>query len=84
MNMPSSYQLKPCPFCGGKAQLEGSFRAFVNGETTRVALVKCTACQARSGRVPLSDYGKSSHSVEANQKAIDMWNRRVEDERPEA
>lgn len=73
-------KLKPCPFCGGKAYLESKHRAFIDAKTTRVAFVRCTVCNARSGRVKLTDYGKTSNSWEANQKVIDAWNRRINDE----
>lgn len=69
--------LKSCPFCGGKAFLERSHRAFINAETTKVAFVRCTKCNARSGRVNLSDYGKTSRSAEAELKVINSWNNRV-------
>lgn len=74
------YNLKPCPFCGGRAYLETSHRAFVNSETTRVAFVRCTVCNARSGRERLEDYGCTSKSKEANEKVIAAWNRRVIDD----
>lgn len=69
--------LKPCPFCGGKAYLEKKFRAFIDGESARVAFVRCKQCNARSGRVKLSDYGRTSSSGEANKKVVDAWNRRA-------
>ena len=72
-------KLKSCPFCGGEAYLETSHRAFIKARTTKVAFVRCTKCEARSGRVPLSDYGCTSISVEANKKAINAWNRRAGD-----
>lgn len=72
-------KLKSCPFCGGEAYLEMSHRAFIKARTTKVAFVRCTVCEARSGRVPLSDYGCTSRSIEANNKAIEAWNRRAED-----
>lgn len=73
-------ELKPCPFCGGKAYLEQRHRAFINGVSTRVALVRCTNCEARSPRFELEDFGRTSHSSKANEKAIDAWNRRVDNE----
>lgn len=75
-------KLKPCPFCGGAAYLERCHRAFINAETTRVAFVRCKNCNARTGRFKLEDYGKTSHSTEANEKAIEAWNRRAEDSDP--
>lgn len=69
--------LKNCPFCGGPAYLETSHRAFVNGETTKVAFVRCTRCNARSGRYKLTEFGCTSTSGEANRLAVESWNRRV-------
>jgi len=73
------YDLKPCPFCGGKAILERSHRAFIKAQTTRVAFVRCKECNARSGRFNLEDYGKTSRSQEAEQAAVDAWNKRTEE-----
>lgn len=73
-------KLKPCPFCGGKAYLERSHRAFIDAETTKVTFVRCTVCNARSGRVNIADYGRSSSSIEASDKAIRSWNRRANDD----
>ena len=41
-------ELKPCPFCGGKAYLEMRHRAFIKGKTTLVAYVRCRECEART------------------------------------
>ena len=71
-------KLKPCPFCGGEAVLERRSRAFINARTTRVSYVYCRNCNARTERIPLEKYGKSSSSYEANAEAIAAWNRRVE------
>jgi hypothetical protein len=68
--------LKPCPFCGGRPILETCHRAFIGGESTRVAFVRCSRCNARSGRIELRKYGASSHSQKANQIAVDAWNAR--------
>ena len=69
--------LKPCPFCGGRAYLEKSHRAFINAQTTRVSYVRCTKCNARTERVPFEKYGKTSHSTEAEVEAVKAWNRRT-------
>lgn len=71
------YKLKPCPHCGGEAYLERRHWAFINAQTTRVAFVRCTVCNARSGRYPLEDYGGSpNHSTQAERLAAEAWNRR--------
>ncbi len=73
------YQIKLCPFCGGRPYLEGHTRAFINGETTKVAFVRCTQCSARSGRFNLADFGKSSWSIDACKAAVEAWNSRAQD-----
>lgn len=59
-------ELKPCPFCGGKAEI-------ISEETYsghNLFWVECIECDCRT-----SDY-------EDNEKeAIESWNRRVADER---
>ena len=72
-------ELKPCPFCGGKPYLETRHRAFIKAQTTRVAFVRCTECEARTQRFELQAFGHTSYSEEANKKAIEAWNRRAED-----
>lgn len=71
------YNLKPCPHCGGEAYLERKHRAFINAQTTRVAFVRCTECNARSGRYKLEDYGTRNASTEAERLAVESWNSRV-------
>lgn len=70
-------KIKPCPFCGGRAYLERSHRAFIDAETAKVTFVRCTVCNARSGRVNIADYGRTSSSIEASNKAVAAWNRRA-------
>lgn len=77
--MVNMKQLKMCPFCGGKPYLEKNHRAFINAESTRVAFVRCSVCNARSGRINLKDYGCTSSSLEAENAAIELWNRRIND-----
>lgn len=74
--MTSQKNLLPCPFCGGRGQLECNYRSFIHGQTEKVALVRCLDCGARASRVPLKKYNKTSHSKEAEQEAIDNWNNR--------
>ena len=73
----SDTDLKPCPFCGGEARLEDRHRAFIGGETTKVAYIRCRRCNARSGRFELEQYGGKSRSAEAVRLAKEAWNRRT-------
>ncbi len=64
--MPET-KLKPCPFCGGKGVLN-------NEENRIVSFVKCVQCGAESGLV------RVSAEYCADDKAIEAWNRRAENE----
>lgn len=57
-------ELKPCPFCGGKARL------FVNGGV-RVICPKCYA----STRILTDEMEYESNAVET---VIEVWNRRAD------
>ena len=58
-------KLKPCPFCGGEAKLE---------KVSGFVVAKCGDCGAESGVVGISaEYC-------ANDKAIEKWNRRIQNE----
>ena len=70
-------ELKKCPFCGGEAYLEKSARVYNKGKTEKAAYVRRTSCFARTGKVMISDYGFTSHSKEAEEKAVELWNRRA-------
>ena len=54
-------KLKPCPFCGGEAELK---------DTSGFIVVKCESCGVESGMV------KVSAEYCANDKATESWNRR--------
>lgn len=56
-------KLKPCPFCGGKAEFYATCMDY--------AYVKCRECGARTGNIELS-YEYATKDV-----AIEAWNRRV-------
>ena len=59
-------KLKPCPFCGGKADL-------VNyGLTSRLKIVQCLDCGART-RV-------FDPEVKRGESACDAWNRRAKND----
>lgn len=59
-------ELKPCPFCGGKAELNVDPEAIADTEGRRWAYtVSCNRCCAVSGLAYLPE------------KAIEAWNRRA-------
>ena len=74
------YILLPCPFCGGKPYLERCSRGFINAQSTKIAYVRCLQCNTRSKRVPVSDYGKTSQSREAEREVVNAWNSRIKKE----
>ncbi len=73
----SKYDLLTCPFCGGLPFVEKSQRAFIGGETTHVAFVRCIECNARTGREKLADYGRTASSGKAVKKVVESWNKRA-------
>ena len=58
-----SEKLKPCPFCGGNAELESSYADYVG---SRLHKIVCKVC------------GCQTNYEHPMQKAIDVWNRRAE------
>ena len=65
--------MKPCPFCGDAPYLESNHRAFVMGIPSRVALVRCRLCGARTDKFDIKQYGRTN----ACAAAIEAWNKRV-------
>lgn len=67
--------LKDCPFCGGRPFLEADHRAFIKGVTTKVALVRCNVCNARTERFEKVPGGDNTGVIKA---ACEAWNRRAQ------
>lgn len=67
-----THDLKVCPLCGGTPYIESRSRAYVKGETKRVAYVRCMSCAMRTGKIPLEGNGEAK----AVQIAINRWNMR--------
>ena len=88
-----SEELKPCPFCGWKKLKIESKRGEIhyyskNGmypwQNVKYS-VRCNSCHARGGAlsaaVPTVWLGEYSKKVdEVREKAVEAWNRRVNDE----
>lgn len=74
-------KLKPCPFCGGKAEL-------CNGSTYGLfdfVYMSCRKCYARTERVYIRHINVKGTGYyteeEAIQKAVEAWERRENDAR---
>lgn len=70
--------LKPCPFCGGEAELIDSRLSVI---TKPVFYVECTSCNCIVGRrIMITSARKGKEYFGAKEDAIEAWNRRVSDE----
>ena len=65
-------ELKPCPFCGGSAQVKSYSKCYGHGNFQEAAFCECTKCGARTKDI--ADYcGEADIKTEAKKE----WNRRV-------
>lgn len=79
-------ELKPCPFCGGKAEYKIN-KNYEWGTTHGWQFgIKCTNCMME---LPMRDFvvtvnlesnGKIAFDKDDRKKATDMWNRRTDNE----
>lgn len=60
-------KLKPCPFCGGEAQINERYRSGIPNR--KMYWISCKACGISQQNTNVSGYRYQS-------KAIDRWNRR--------
>lgn len=67
-------ELKPCPFCGGRAAIYSSTKNIFLDDTA--AWCYCTKCKSRG-----AEFEDTKNNGEFVIKAIEAWNRRVNDER---
>lgn len=63
--------LKPCPFCGGKAEIRRGGKG--NASAPEMSWVACTRCGART------EAWTVSASYASDEMAVNSWNRRPED-----
>ena len=69
-------ELKPCPFCGGTAEIRMSSEMVGFGMSDTLYFVKCTACRMRGSAFGSWD---GDNQIERIIKAINAWNRRAND-----
>ena len=74
--MKFTYELKPCPFCGGEARLESNSRGYFGGESCKITFVTCTKCHARTAKFKLPDAEDLEGRRTARTLAVEYWNRR--------
>lgn len=74
-------KLKPCPFCGGKAEIAFSGAKYINGTWKGYIVCRCVSCTA-SVRGPYYAGVEIESPLEETigaYTAKDRWNRRVND-----
>lgn len=69
-------ELKPCPFCGGKARLYDELANISHGACIKRYYVVCDTCYASGGEA--NDFNAKNGDYES--LAIELWNRRANDE----
>ena len=68
-------KLKPCPFCGKKAEIILSGQDSVNGQVSGRYVVGC--CHAGCAVKPRAGFGNGGF-VEEIPELVDAWNRRMQ------
>ena len=66
-------ELKPCPFCGGSAQI-------THAPYAGTSYIQCTNCQAMMGRynkTTMSGHKLFKVHCETEETVVEAWNRRV-------
>jgi len=69
-------ELKPCPFCGGEAELYIS--PHENGDTTQNHYIVCKDTFGCGARIGDAISGWQQDYDEAVQRLVDRWNRRAD------
>lgn len=63
-------KLKPCPFCGGEAELQYGGRG--DRESAGMSFVRCKGCCAIGKKFEVS------RKYSSDEEAIEAWNRRAD------
>lgn len=78
-------ELKPCPFCGGRAKIYVYSTTNEHNAVSKRFKIKCGECGVEFTKgfricVTLDDNGNFTFDTNEKDLAIEAWNRRVEDE----
>lgn len=71
-------EMKPCPFCGGKAVLRVGGGDYPGGDEIKQAMVYCTKCGATGQGVQVWLRGQHNSAWVCVVAAVNAWNRRTE------
>lgn len=73
-------ELKPCPFCGGKASISIVGKGLESGTFTVTYEVGCTECRIKFKGTTylLIKDGEPMVSVDGYKECTDLWNRRAD------
>lgn len=74
-------ELKPCPFCGGKAAMKSHTECGGFGSYSEIVYIKCLECGARG---PEADSFFVGSKTDLNLIATTKWNRREDNEQRKA
>lgn len=74
-------ELKPCPFCGGKASTLQTSTGYSGGEFSASFEIGCNECKIRFRGTSyfVIKNGTPIVSVDGYKEAINLWNRRAND-----
>jgi hypothetical protein len=70
--------LKPCPFCGGKAYFEEEEKVSGHNSSTKTYFIQCEICKARGSSI--SDYDAFKQNLSKENIALTLqgrWNIRM-------
>ena len=75
----SKCELKPCPFCGGKAEIDSTGIGYTNGSFSENYEIGCKSCNIRfrgTSYFIIKD-GTPTISIDGYKECIEKWNRRA-------